>query len=102
MKIGNPLDKPGLGPVSNNRGDAAKAATETASTKASGSATGNSSTVALSSAATSLMGGSSADFDASKVDRISTAISQGQYTVNPEAIADKLIANAQELLSRPH
>lgn len=37
-------------------------------------------------------------FDAAKVSRISQAISEGKFTVNANAIADKLIANAQELL----
>ena len=40
-----------------------------------------------------------ADFDAEKVSRIAQAIRDGQFTVNAEAIADKLISNAQELLS---
>lgn len=43
-------------------------------------------------------GGSEGVFDAEKVQRISDAIRNGQFQVNPEAIADKLIANAQELL----
>jgi negative regulator of flagellin synthesis FlgM len=42
-----------------------------------------------------------ADFDAEKVQRITQAIRDGQFTVNAEAIADRLIANAQELLP-PH
>ncbi len=37
-------------------------------------------------------------FDAEKVQRISEAIRDGKFTVNAGAIADKLIANAQELL----
>ena len=37
-------------------------------------------------------------FDAAKVQRIGDAIRNGQFKVNPDAIADKLIANAQELL----
>lgn len=37
-------------------------------------------------------------FDAAKVERVSAAIRNGQFTVNAEAIADKLIVNAQELL----
>lgn len=37
-------------------------------------------------------------FDAAKVERISKAIRDGQFKINPEAIADKLIQNAQELL----
>jgi negative regulator of flagellin synthesis FlgM len=41
-----------------------------------------------------------ATFDTAKVERIAQAIRDGQFKVNPEAIADKLIVNAQELLSR--
>lgn len=57
--------------------------------------------VQLSSAAQGL-GGAEADpsFDSAKVERIAQAIRDGQFTVNPEAIADKLIVNAQELLGR--
>ncbi len=60
----------------------------------------------LSSTATTMLAGtaaSSADFDAAKVDRISRAIADGSFKVNPEAIADRLISNAEELLrgSRP-
>ncbi len=39
-------------------------------------------------------------FDAAKVERIAQAIRDGKFEVNPEAIADKLIENAKELLSR--
>lgn len=39
-------------------------------------------------------------FDGAKVERIAQAIRDGKFTVNPEAIADKLIVNAQELLGR--
>lgn len=39
-------------------------------------------------------------FDAAKVERIAQAIRDGKLTVNAEAIADKLIANAEELLAR--
>jgi negative regulator of flagellin synthesis FlgM len=41
-----------------------------------------------------------ASFDQSKVDRISAAIRDGQFQVNAEVIADKLIANAQDLLGK--
>ena len=60
-----------------------------------------SSQVDLSSRA-SLLSGVSSDptFDASKVDRIAQAIRDGKFQVNPEAIAAKLIINAQELLGR--
>jgi len=65
-----------------------------------------SATLQLSSAATKLLSGVSEEgsFDAAKVDRISQAITEGKFTVNADAIADKLIANAQELMGRmaPH
>jgi negative regulator of flagellin synthesis FlgM len=103
MKIGNPLDKPGLVP-----GTPARASNDAAAKSGAGTAAAPAgSTVALSTAATALLrsesaAAASADFDGAKVERISGAITRGEFTVNPEAIADKLIANAQELLSRPH
>jgi negative regulator of flagellin synthesis FlgM len=39
-------------------------------------------------------------FDAAKVERIAQAIRDGKFQVNAGVIADKLIANAQELLGR--
>ena len=55
--------------------------------------------VALSPTVSQLAAGSTEGvFDTEKVQRISDAIRNGQFKVNPEAIADKLIANAQELL----
>lgn len=38
------------------------------------------------------------EFDAQKVDAIKQAIRDGQFTVNPGAIADRLIADAREML----
>jgi negative regulator of flagellin synthesis FlgM len=46
------------------------------------------------------VGGSSAEFDAEKVARISQAIADGSFKVNHAAIADKLITNAAELLTK--
>ncbi len=43
-------------------------------------------------------GNDDGSFDAAKVARISKAISEGKFTVNANAIADKLVSNAQELL----
>ena len=43
-----------------------------------------------------------AEFDAEKVERIAQAIRDGSYRVDAEAIADRLIANAQELLPKTH
>lgn len=56
--------------------------------------------VELSPAATLLASESTAEFDAKKVDRIAQAIREGRFEINADAIADKLIGNAQELLSR--
>lgn len=55
--------------------------------------------VALSDTVASLKSGTAEGvFDTAKVERISGAIREGRFTINPEAIADKLIVNAQELL----
>jgi negative regulator of flagellin synthesis FlgM len=57
----------------------------------------------LSDAASALLSASGAvsgDFDAAKVERIGKAIAEGSFKANPEAIADKLIANTQELLRK--
>ena len=41
-------------------------------------------------------------FDSARVDAIKQAIRNGELRVNPEAIADKLLASVGELLRRPH
>jgi negative regulator of flagellin synthesis FlgM len=105
MKIGNPEAAVGVGAV-RAQDTAQKNAAET---KAAGASAGNagaeadaSAQVQLSAAASSLLGAApaEADFDADKVARISQAIDNGSYKVNAEVIADRLIANAQELLGK--
>jgi negative regulator of flagellin synthesis FlgM len=55
--------------------------------------------VQLSPAATLLAAqGDTGDFDAEKVARIAQAIRNGDFHVNAEAIADKLIDNTRELI----
>lgn len=57
--------------------------------------------VQLSNTASSLLsGGTSTEFNAEKVAQISKAINSGSFKINPEAIADKLISNAQEALGK--
>lgn len=103
-----------IGHLENNGAAATQVATErkasagqpSATPTAAGAAGGTGSAepsaqVALSSTLTQLgSAGAQGDFDSEKVQRIAQAIRDGKFTVNPEAIADKLIANAQELLNR--
>lgn len=44
--------------------------------------------------------GEPAEIDTQKVATVKAAIQNGTYVVNPEAIADKLLSNAQEMLNR--
>jgi negative regulator of flagellin synthesis FlgM len=95
MKIGNTPDKP-----ANVAGQTSAAAASDAS-KVTVAVPDASATVALSSAASTLISGAGTpEFDTAKVQRISRAISEGKFTINAEAIADKLIANAHELLGK--
>jgi negative regulator of flagellin synthesis FlgM len=93
MKIGSLEAKPVVpAPASERKVGSAAAGT---------AAESGSAKVELSTAA-SLMARISDDpaFDAQKVERIASAIRDGRFTVNAEAIADKLIVNAEELLGR--
>lgn len=40
------------------------------------------------------------DFDASKVKAVRAAIEKGTFSVDADSIADKMLSNAQEILSR--
>jgi len=99
MKIGNPADKTSgtapVGPVRTQPG-------ETAKTKdATPHAADPSAKVELSNTAASLLSGSAtSDFDADKVARIAQAITDGKFEINAEKIADRLIANANEVLGK--
>ena len=90
--------------------------TSTATAKATGAASAVPATTALtgqrppgvavsvSSQARALGGAAAAssanDIDHAKVEAFRTAIAQGTFAPNPEAIADKLLANAKEMLDR--
>ena len=107
MKIGPSPDQPVPKPVTSGApapSDAARAASAAGAAAAAAAnppASEASATIALSSTASNLLTtGIGAEFDAQKVARISAAIDDGSFKINPEAIADKLIANAQELLTQ--
>ena len=100
MKIGNPADHP-VAPAHAGGHSAASEAAKAQPAAIAPATPDASAKVELSStAATLLSSGSSAEFDAEKVARIAQAIGDGTFKVNPEAIADKLIANAAELLGK--
>ena len=95
MKIGH-LENASVTPAVSER-KAGAAAVPPAAGKATGVEA--SAKVELSTTVSQLAAGAGEGvFDAAKVQRIGDAIRSGQFKVNPEAIADKLIANAQELL----
>jgi len=103
MKIGHPADKPLPAAAAGTPAAPADAAAKaSAGAPPAGAAQVDASaTVALSSTASTLLsGGASGEFDAEKVARIAGQLADGSFKVNPEAIADKLIANAQELLAK--
>lgn len=93
MKIG-PLDnKPPLaGPAAERKAPAAPTSATTPEPSAK---------VELSAAAGVLASGlAEGSFDAEKVERLSRAIRDGTYRIDADAIADKLLANARELIQR--
>lgn len=92
MKIG-PLDNKPVAPATPSDRKAAAPPAQ--------SAVEASSKVQLSPAAAMLAKlGTDPAFDTAKVDRIAQAIRDGKFQVNAEAIADKLIENAAEVLGR--
>ena len=100
MKIGNPADKPAPAAspatthATNGHAPAANASAIPATADASAK-------IELSSVAATLLSSSATpEFDTEKVDRISKSIEDGSFKINPEAIADKLIANAHEVLAK--
>jgi negative regulator of flagellin synthesis FlgM len=106
MKIGQPSDLPIVPtPPAPSGTIAAPKAGQGAATTASQSASSAGVAVTVSTQARSLEQanrGESADVDMGKVNAVKAAIEQGTYVVNPEVIADKLLANAQEMLNRTH
>ena len=107
MKIGPSPDLP-----TNASAVAQTVAKEKAASAVANSATGTAQSKASSSSVSVSVSGlakalakpeisNAADIDTDKVAAVKAAIEDGSYTVNAEAIADKLLSNTQELLRRP-
>jgi negative regulator of flagellin synthesis FlgM len=96
MKIGPLETKPPVAPATSER----KASATPAKAGAAGAAEASAQVELSSTASTLATGSADGSFDAEKVQRVSQAIRDGKFQVHPEVIADKLIANAQELLGK--
>ena len=104
MKIGNSGENSSAKSVTNGTSsttDTSKASSTSTTSGAIPAEADPSAKIALSSEATNLLSkNGSADFDAEKVAKVSSQIDNKTYKVNAEAIADKLIANAKEVLAK--
>ncbi len=100
MKIGQPID-PTVTVTSNNQSAAAKTGAEVANAARS-ERKAPSASVTVSALARGLEKTASAEpeVDVEKVNAMKQAIADKSYTVNPGVIADKLLANAREMLQR--
>lgn len=105
MKIGQPSELPAL--VTQNQTSGAQKSAAAAQATPGATAARNPRSAGVSVSVSTLArtleknpAGDAADVDAAKVASVKNAIQQGTYTVNAEAIADKLLSNAQEMLNR--
>lgn len=87
-------------PAAQQARTAAPASASESASRSSTQATQAGVPVTLSDNIRTAVGRSSADFNAEKVASVKTAISKGTYRVNAEAVADKLLENAAEVLGR--
>lgn len=96
MKIGPLENKSTLAPAGADRKPASGGAAAASATSPEESAK-----VELSAAASVIASGlADGSFDAQKVERLARAIRDGQYQIDPQAIADRLLAQTRELLER--
>ena len=106
MKIGQPPELPGAlaqtGQAKQAKAPAAAPATPqgVATGTAAAPAPGVPVTVSTAARALDQTGRASGDFDTKKVAAVRAAIEKGTFTVSAGAIADKLLATAQEIFSR--
>jgi negative regulator of flagellin synthesis FlgM len=100
MKIGNCAPTPVTAPVSTGNHPTRAAETPPDLHEVSALDDTASTQVEVSGTAAVLLERTPDGFDADKVARIRQSIADGTYKVNAEAIANKLLANAQDLLGR--
>lgn len=105
MKIGQSSDNPipvstTATPTPSRGGQSASATANVAAAKSTQSAGVAVTVSTLARTLEAVKSGETADVDMAKVNSVRAAIQKGTYVVNPEAIADKLLANAQEMLNR--
>ena len=105
MKIGQPSDNSipvnTAASVAPQKGGQSAVVTANAAAAKSTQSAGVAVTVSnLARSLSSAKTGETAEIDMAKVDSVRSAIKQGAFKVNPEAIADKLLANAKEMLDR--
>jgi negative regulator of flagellin synthesis FlgM len=107
MKIGQPSDNAIQIQVGSTASPQKTAQNTNASTAASSSANQSTRSAGVAVTVSTLARGmektskgESADVDLQKVATVRAAILGGTYVVNPQAIADKLLSNAQEMLNR--
>jgi negative regulator of flagellin synthesis FlgM len=103
MKIGQPSDNPMLvsttaQPVPPKDRQSASSTANAAATKSTQSAGVAVTVSTLARSMGAAKTGEAADVDMAKVNSVRAAIKEGTFVVNAEAIADKLLSNAQEML----
>jgi len=101
MKIGQPNDH-SVAVTQATQPGAAKAGQQEAANALRNERKAPSASVTVSTLARGLEKAASAepDIDVDKVNAVRQAIADKTYAVNPEAIAEKLLANAREMLQR--
>lgn len=103
MKINQPIEKPVV--VSNNGAATSPKSAPTVSAQAQTAASSGMRSAGVAVTVSSLArtleannAGETPEVDLKKVQTVRAAIADGTYVVNPAVIADKLLANAQEVL----